>query len=212
VARALSLDPEFLVLDEPVSNLDVSIQAQIINLLLDLKERLSLTYLFISHDLNLVAYLSDRIGVMYRGRLVELAATEEILGNPLHPYTRRLFAAAPGLGGPGPGQRPPGGRGPGERGPEGRGPAGPGPVGQGLGHPVVQLPVERPPGTESSAQRPQARGCRFGEQCTRAVPACRENDPELLDAGGGHLVACLRAEGAPGGAGKNEATRRQGTA
>jgi len=96
IARALSMEPDFLVLDEPVSNLDVSIQAQIINLLLDLKKELQLTYLFISHDLNLVAYFSDRIGVMYRGRLVELAPTEEIMKNPRHPYTLKLFSSIPG--------------------------------------------------------------------------------------------------------------------
>ena len=96
IARSLSVGPEFLVLDEPVSNLDVSVQAQIINLLQDLRARLSLTYLFISHDLHLVAYLSDRIGVMYRGRLVEVAPTEDLLARPMHPYTRRLLAAVPG--------------------------------------------------------------------------------------------------------------------
>jgi oligopeptide/dipeptide ABC transporter ATP-binding protein len=83
------------VLDEPVSNLDVSIQAQIINLLQDLRGRFRLTYLFISHDLHLVAYVSDRIGVMYRGRLVEAAATDSIMARPLHPYTQRLFASVP---------------------------------------------------------------------------------------------------------------------
>jgi len=96
IARALTMDPDFLILDEPVSNLDVSIQAQIINLLLDLKQELGLTYLFISHDLNLVAYLSDRIGVMYRGRLVELASTETMMRNPRHPYTLKLFSSVPG--------------------------------------------------------------------------------------------------------------------
>jgi oligopeptide/dipeptide ABC transporter ATP-binding protein len=96
IARALTMEPDFLVLDEPVSNLDVSIQAQIINLLLDLKKELSLTYLFISHDLNLVAYISDRIGVMYRGRLVELAPTNEMLKNLCHPYTLKLFSSVPG--------------------------------------------------------------------------------------------------------------------
>ena len=93
------MQPEFLVLDEPVSNLDVSIQAQIINLLLDLKDRLSLTYLFISHDLNLVAYLSDNIAVMFRGRIVELGSTEQIMERPAHPYTLRLFSASPTLHG-----------------------------------------------------------------------------------------------------------------
>ncbi|MFO7708020.1 MAG: ATP-binding cassette domain-containing protein [Desulfobacterales bacterium] len=96
IARALAMEPEFLALDEPVSNLDVSIQAQIINLLIDLKVKLALTYLFISHDLNLVAYLSDRIGVMYRGRLVEIGAAEDILAAPGHPYTIKLFSSTPG--------------------------------------------------------------------------------------------------------------------
>jgi ABC-type oligopeptide transport system ATPase subunit len=96
IARALTMDPEFIVLDEPVSNLDVSIQAQIINLLQDLRERFRLTYLFISHDLGLVAYLADRIGVMFRGRIVESAPTEELLRRPVHPYTRRLFSSMPG--------------------------------------------------------------------------------------------------------------------
>jgi oligopeptide/dipeptide ABC transporter ATP-binding protein len=95
------MEPQFLVLDEPVSNLDVSIQAQIINLLLRLKERLNLTYLFISHDLNLVAYLADRIAVMFRGRIVELARAEELLAHPLHPYTLELFSAVPRLVGTG---------------------------------------------------------------------------------------------------------------
>ncbi len=96
IARALTMEPDFLVLDEPVSNLDVSIQAQIINLLLDLKKELALTYLFISHDLNLVGYVSDRIGVMFNGRLVELAAAGEMMNNPCHPYTLKLFSSVPG--------------------------------------------------------------------------------------------------------------------
>ena len=97
IARALCMEPDFLVLDEPVSNLDVSIQAQIINLLQDLKKELDLTYLFISHDLNLVAYLSDRIAVMYKGRLVETGSTDEIMTKPLHPYTLKLFSSIPGM-------------------------------------------------------------------------------------------------------------------
>jgi oligopeptide transport system ATP-binding protein len=95
VARALAVDPEFIVVDGPVSALDVSIQAQIINLLRRLQEERDLTYLFISHDLSVVRYISDRIGVMYLGVLVELAPSEEMYSNPVHPYTRALLSAVP---------------------------------------------------------------------------------------------------------------------
>ncbi len=95
IARALSLNPKLVVADEPVSALDVSIQAQIINLLIDLRERFHLTYLFISHDLHLVQYFSDRIAVMYLGRIVELSDCETLYNNPLHPYTKALLAAIP---------------------------------------------------------------------------------------------------------------------
>ena len=95
IARALAVDPKFIVCDEPVSALDVSIQAQIINLLKKLQDDLGLTYIFISHDLSVVKYISDKIGVMYLGSMVEYGTKGDIFSNPLHPYTKALFSAIP---------------------------------------------------------------------------------------------------------------------
>ncbi|MGZ9235015.1 MAG: ABC transporter ATP-binding protein [Anaerolineales bacterium] len=95
VARALALNPKLIVLDEPTSALDVSVQAQIINLLEELRKSLGLTYLFISHDLNVVQHISDRIGVMYLGKLVEVGSAQDVFQTPLHPYTQALFASIP---------------------------------------------------------------------------------------------------------------------
>jgi oligopeptide/dipeptide ABC transporter ATP-binding protein len=95
VARALSVEPSLIICDEPISALDVSIQAQIINLLEDLREQLGLSYIFISHDLNVVSYLSDRVAVMYLGHIMEYASADELFENPLHPYTLALLSAVP---------------------------------------------------------------------------------------------------------------------
>lgn len=95
IARALAIDPEIMILDEPTSALDVSVQAQILNLLLDLQEQRQLTYLVITHDLNVIRYISDRVAVMYLGKLVECGPTELICSQPSHPYTKALMAASP---------------------------------------------------------------------------------------------------------------------
>lgn len=95
IARALIMEPEFIIADEPISALDVSIRAQVLNLLSDMQKKRGITYLFIAHDLAVMRYISDRIGVIYRGRMVELAESEELMKHPLHPYTKSLLSAIP---------------------------------------------------------------------------------------------------------------------
>lgn len=95
IARALIMEPKFIIADEPISALDVSIRAQVLNLLSELQEKKGLTYLFIAHDLSIVRYIADRVAVIHRGKIVELAETEDLFSNPIHPYTRALLSAIP---------------------------------------------------------------------------------------------------------------------
>jgi len=155
IARALAVNPDFIVCDEPISALDVSIQAQVVNLLEDLQQEMGLTYLFITHDLSMVKHISNRIGVMYLGKLVELAESSELYQRPLHPYTRALLSAIP------------------------------------VPDPDAAAQKQRVilKGDLPSPINPPA-GCRFRTRCQYARDICSRSNPEMIQVGLKHMVAC----------------------
>ncbi len=164
IARALALQPKLIVADEPVSSLDVSIQAQIINLLEELQAAYHLSLLFIAHDLHMVRHVSDRVAVMYLGRIVELADTETLFTRPAHPYTQALLAAAPALE------------------PSPKHPT----DGTALHEPFL---LEGDP--PSPIDLPT--GCRFYSRCPKRIPDCQKIDPPLITLAPGHEAACILA-------------------
>lgn len=153
IARALVVEPSLVIADEAVSALDVSIQAQVINLLKELRKRLNLTYLFIAHDLAVVKHMSDRVAVMYLGKIVELATKKELFDFPMHPYTQALISAIPI---PDPFRR--------------------------SKRIILQGDVPSPLNPPS--------GCRFHPRCPQAMPICSREEPQFLEHGGEHSVAC----------------------
>jgi oligopeptide/dipeptide ABC transporter ATP-binding protein len=168
VARALALEPRLIVLDEPVSALDVSVQAQIINLLDDLQDDMRLTYLFVAHDLSVVRHVSDRIAVMYLGKLMEVSPAEELYTKPIHPYTAALLSAIPI---PDPEENRRRGR----------------IVPRDGGMPRSGVPLL---GGEPPNPIDPPSGCVFHPRCPRATEICKRIEPPLARYPGGHLAAC----------------------
>jgi oligopeptide transport system ATP-binding protein len=155
IVRALAVNPSLLICDEPVSSLDVSVQDQILKLLLDLRDKLGLTLLFITHDLAVVKMISDRVAIMYLGKIMEMTEKMEFYKNPLHPYTKILLSAVP------------------------------------IPDPERARNRKR---ERISEEVPSAEhipsGCRFHTRCPQATKECQEREPQLVDVGNGHLVAC----------------------
>ena len=159
IARALALNPSFIICDEAVSALDVSIQAQIVNLFSELQKKLKLTYLFISHDLAVVRHISNRIAVMYLGHIVEIADSNEIYDSPLHPYTRALLSA--------------------------------------VTIPDPEIEMNRKPillQGELPSLAEERKGCVFASRCPMRGKECTEKEPEFVEYGSGHYVACFKID------------------
>jgi len=154
IARALAVEPEFIIADEPVASLDVSVRAQILNLLQQLQRKFNITYLYISHDLSTVRHICHRVAVMYLGKFVEIAETDDLFESPLHPYTQALLSSIP------------------------------------IPDPDAKVSRIMLPGEVPSPVNPPA-GCRFNPRCIfDKKHTCVHDEPELIDVGGGHFVAC----------------------
>jgi oligopeptide/dipeptide ABC transporter ATP-binding protein len=164
IARGLIMKPELLICDEVVSALDVSIQGQILNLLLDIRSRRDLSFLFIAHDLKVACYFCDRIGVMYRGELMEEAPAAELYRSGLHPYTELLFASAAGAG-----------------------------AGNRAAEPPSAGKAAPASGEVSALTAEPGEGCAFAARCPRAEARCLSEHPALTETGEGHLVRCFKA-------------------
>jgi oligopeptide transport system ATP-binding protein len=158
IARALAVEPDLLIADEPVASLDVSVRAQILNLLRELQEKFKITYLYISHDLSTVRHICHRVAVMYLGKFVEIAETDELFESPMHPYTQALLSSIP------------------------------------IPNPDAKTKRIMLPGEVPSPINPPL-GCRFQPRCIyQKDHKCVHSAPELVDVGGGHLVACGEAQ------------------